>query len=309
MTKPTSSNLEDIINKHEQEHKEQMKDIIKPVELKTFKAYPLIVAVMASLQILTTIYGRHFFYFFGFNVAVGGVVFVPALFYIFQIVAEVYGWQYARQIFWCDFVVNFFTTVSYYLVTYIPYNDFTKPMLKVSYINLIDTMWLSSISWWLGVFLAEYVTSVMMSQSKIWYRGRFIAFRLILLHCFSEVLLFLGLSVSLPYNGYSLDQILHLFMTAFCARTIMSIILLPFVVFIISLLQKRVEKVVAFDNSRNFWNIFHWSIQDKSTVQFDYEQWNRLSAERKKRVDISKIALDYYTDEKLGIDKIFKNKK
>lgn len=299
--------IEKILDKHEKEHEEQMKDIIKPLELKTFKAYPLIIAVMASLQILSAIYGRHFFYFFGFNVAVGGVIFVPALFYIFQIVAEVYGWQYARQIFWCDFVVNFFTTVSYYLVTFIPYNDFTKLNLKVSYINLMDTMWLSSLSWWLGVFLAEYVTSVLMSSSKIWYRGRFIALRLIFLHCFSEVLLFLGLSISLPFNGYSMEQILHLFVTAFCARTIMSVILLPVVVVIISLLQKRVEKVVAFDNSRSFWNIFHWSIQDKETIQFDYDEWSKLSAEKKKRVDISKINLDYYTDEKLGVGKVYKN--
>jgi hypothetical protein len=48
---------------------------------------------------------------------------------------------------------------------------------------------------------------------------------------------------------------------------------------------------------------------DKEHQEQMKEQWNRLSAEKKKRVDISKIALDYYTDEKLGIYKIFKNKK
>ncbi len=37
-------------------------------------------------------------------------------------------------------------------------------------------------------------------------------------------------------------------------------------------------------------------------MQFDAKDWGLMSAEKKKRVDISKIALDYYTDEKLGIN-------
>jgi hypothetical protein len=54
-------------------------------------------------------------------------------------------------------------------------------------------------------------------------------------------------------------------------------------------------------------NVLHWNIDHKNTVQFSAKEWSRISAEKKKRVDISKIALDYYTDEKLGINKVFKN--
>lgn len=266
---------------------------IIPTRVSNLKAYPLIVAIMSSLQILSTIYGRHFFYFFGFNVAVGGVIFVPALFYIFQIVSEVYGWQYARQIFWCNFAVNAFTTISYYLVKFIPYNDFTKIKLKFSYINLMDTMWLSSISWGLGVFLAQYITSVIMSKSKITYKGRFIAIRLVFMHCMSEVLLFLGLSVSLPYNGYSVTQIIHLFGTAFCARTIMAILLLPIAVILVYILQYRIEKVVVFDSSSNFFNLFQWNVKDKNTVIFNIKDWDKLSKNDRKNLDIKKVTQEY----------------
>lgn len=309
MTQSTGSNLEDIINKHEQEHKEQMKDIIKPVELKTFKAYPLIVAVMALLQMMATIFGRKFVIFMGFNVAISSIVFIPAILYVFQIVAECYGYQYARQIVWCNFVVNLISTILFLIIKEIPCNSFTHTDLAFSYNHLINTMWVSSAMSCVVIFLADYFSTSIMSYSKFMYNGRFMFLRMIIVHILSEVILSGGTFVSLPYNGYSIADTWNIVYNTFFARTIMSVIMLPFTIGIVVFIQHHIEKVVSFDNSRNFWNIFQWSIQDKSTVQFDYEQWNRLSAERKKRVDISKIALDYYTDEKLGIDKIFKNKK
>jgi len=266
---------------------------IEPAVPKVFISYPYMIVIMAVLQIMTIIYGARDFLFFGFNVAVGGVIFVPALFYTFQIVSEVYGWQYARQIFWCNFIVNVFTTISYYLVRSIPYNDFTKIKLKFSYVNLMDTMWLSSISWGLGVFLAQYITSVVMSKSRITYKGRFVAIRLVFMHCMSEVLLFLGLSVSLPYNGYSATQIIHLFGTAFCARTIMAIMLLPFAVILVYILQYHVEKVVVFDSSSNFFNIFQWNVKDKNTVTFNIKDWRKLSQKDRKNLDIKKVTQEY----------------
>lgn len=269
---------------------------IQPIQSKNFRSYPILIAIMTSLQIMSTIYGRHFFYCFGFNVAVGGALFAPALFYIFQIAAECYGWQYARQIFWCNFVVNGFTTAFYYIITYIPYNDFTKPALKISYQHLMDTMWLSSISWWLGIFLAEYITSSIMSKSKNWFNGRFLIFRLLILHCLSEILLFLGLSVSLPYNGYSTTQIYHLFISAFCARTIISIILLPIAKIVIWVIQERIEQVVLFDNSLNFWTIFKWNIHEQDNIRFNSKDWKQLTTQEIKNINIKQVAHEYYAN-------------
>ena len=86
---------------------EQMqKDRIRPIVPRNFNAYPFVIAVMSAIQMLCILYGRHFISVFGFNVALGNLVFTPILLYIFQIVAECYGWQYARQIVWCNFFVN-----------------------------------------------------------------------------------------------------------------------------------------------------------------------------------------------------------
>lgn len=101
-----SDEVNNIINKKEDEHKKHMQSIIKPIELKTFKAYPFVIVIMAVLQMLMIIYGRHLVDLFGTAVALGNLVFTPLLLYTFQIVAECYGWQYGRQIVWLNFTVG-----------------------------------------------------------------------------------------------------------------------------------------------------------------------------------------------------------
>ena len=68
------------------------------VEPRNFISYPYMIAIMSVLQVLCTMYGRKFFLFLGFNASPRRLILLPIIFYIFQIVAECYGWQYARQI-------------------------------------------------------------------------------------------------------------------------------------------------------------------------------------------------------------------
>lgn len=284
-----------------------MQSIIKPVELKTFKAYPIIIAVMALLQVLSTIYDRKFFLLFGFNGSVGRMVMLPAVLYVFQIVSECYGWQYARQIVWANFTVNVGLTVITFLCKFIPYSSFNHADLQGAYSVLMDTMWVSALTNCLAIFFSDYISSALMAWSKFYWNGRLLLLRVILLHIISEMIILSANFITLPYNGYPISQVWVMTGNGFIARTIVSLILLPVTGFTIWYLQEKIEKVVAFDTGRDSWNIFHWNVDSKNTVQFDAKEWSRLSAEKKKRVDVNKIALDYYTDDKLGVDKIFKN--
>jgi uncharacterized PurR-regulated membrane protein YhhQ (DUF165 family) len=75
---------------------------IEPTQPKCFLSYPFMIAIMAVLQVCATLYGRRYVYFFGFHIGQGLLVLLPMVIYIFQIVAECYGWQYARQVVWCS---------------------------------------------------------------------------------------------------------------------------------------------------------------------------------------------------------------
>lgn len=294
-----------MTNKNQIEDKKQ-DEYIKPADLKTFKLYPFIIAVMATLQVLCIIYGRKFFLFFGLDVAVGGLLMMPIILFIFQIVSECYGWQYARQIVWANFVVNIIVTSVTFFCRYIPFSAFNHFGLKTAYVVLIDTMWVSAIVNGMFVFLSDYMVSTLMSWTKFHFKGRFMFIRMMLLHILSESILLIGVFISLSYNGYTITEISNFIISTFIARAIISVSLLPVVGFTIWYIQEKVEQVMVFDSGRDSWNVFHWEIDNKNIVQFKTQDWNKLSLDKKKRVDISKIALDYYDDKRLGIEKFFK---
>lgn len=77
-----SEELDAILDKQDKKHNRHMRSIIKPIELKTFKAYPFIIAMMAVLQVLCTIYARYFIDFLGFQVPLGTLVVTPVIIYI-----------------------------------------------------------------------------------------------------------------------------------------------------------------------------------------------------------------------------------
>ena len=281
---------------------EQMqKDRIHPTVPKNFNAYPFIIAVMSCLQILCAIYARYFIGYGGFDVPVGTLIFTPIILYIFQIVAECYGWQYARQIVWCNFFVNGIFTCCVFIMKFVPLSLFTHEDLRYSYQHLIDTMWVSSLMLWITIFIADYASTLLMCFIRIKTKGSFTLIRILSIHFLSEMILVSSGLVTMPYNGYTWNETFTFMWHMFIARSIVSITILPFAYFIIWLIQNLVEKVVTFEYGANNWNIFHWNVQDKSTIQFDTKEWNALSQKDRKKLNFNKIALDFYTDEKLGI--------
>jgi uncharacterized PurR-regulated membrane protein YhhQ (DUF165 family) len=281
--------------------------MINPKKPKLFKGYPFFIAFIAAMQIICTVYSRRFVDFFGLDIGLGTLAF-PLVLYAFQIVAEVYGWEYSRQAIWCNFFVNAVMTVFTFIGKFIHYSSFNHPSLAMAYTTLMDTVWISSAAWWFGVFFSDWLTVLFMCNSRSKFNGRFLVIRILLLHCFAEVVLLSGSLITLPYNGYSMQETYHVVTTAFIARTIISILLLPFARYVIYLVETKLEGVVTFDY-HNKHSLFQMGVDDKRMVQFDAKDWSRLSEEKKKRMDINKIDLSYYDDDKLGIDKIFKNKK
>jgi len=284
------------VNEHYKQLDKQYSSAIKPLKPKTFKAYPFIIAIMAVLQLSSIIYSRYFTDFlFGFKITLGPLIFTPMILFIFQIVSECYGWQYARQIVWCDFIVNIFFAVITFIIKFIPISLFTHDNLRQSYINLMNTMWVSASIIALAVFFADYFATVFMSQSRYYFKGRWLFIRLIVVHCVTEMILLSVALIQMPYNGYTMAEAWRSMYQMFIARAISVSCMAPFVMFTIWFIQNRIEGVVSFDSKKN-WNIFKWSIEDKDSVQFDSEQWSKLSAQEKLKLDIPAMTVEYYAN-------------
>ncbi len=264
---------------------------IEPTQPKWFVSYPFMVAIMVCLQMLNIVYGRKFITFINFDINAGSLILLPLLLYIFQIVGECYGWQYSRQIIWCNFVVNGLATIIFYSFSFLHYSSFNHAGLQNAYVLLIDTMWVSAAVNWIIVFMSDYFVSSFTCASRSFFNGKFIWLRTIIINLVADCILLAGNFISMPYNGYSMAQTYHYIFAVFIARNIVTIAMLPFVRFIVWVIQHKIENTVVFDLTRNF-NPFKFGINPADSVQFNADGWEKIDSSK---VDVKKMA-DYYSN-------------
>jgi hypothetical protein len=264
---------------------------IEPTQPKWFVSYPFMVAIMVCLQMLNIVYGRKFITFLNFDINAGSLILLPLLLYIFQIVGECYGWQYSRQIIWCNFVVNGLATIIFYAFSFLHYSSFNHAGLQNAYVLLIDTMWVSAAVNWIIVFMSDYFVSSFTCASRSFFNGKFIWLRTIIINLVADCILLAGNFISMPYNGYSMAQTYHYIFAVFIARNIVTIAMLPFVRFIVWVIQHKIENTVVFDLTRNF-NPFKFGINPTDSVQFNADGWEKIDSSK---VDVKKMA-DYYSN-------------
>jgi uncharacterized PurR-regulated membrane protein YhhQ (DUF165 family) len=259
---------------------------IEPTQPKWFVSYPYMIALMATFQIMSIMYGRKFVMYFGFNGSHGGVMLLPVVLYIFQIVAECYGWQYARQVVWCNFIVNLTTTCICLISNLFPFSSFNHADLQSSYATLMNTMWVSALNNCIVVYFSDFISSALMCWSRFQFNGRFVLIRIIILHIVSEMILLTGSFVVLSYNGYNIQQIIPMIYSGFIARAIVSIIMLPFARFAIWFIQHKIEGVVVFDYKTDF-SPFKFNINPADSVQFNANGWDKINVGK---IDVKKLA-------------------
>lgn len=287
---PVSQDAKKVMTNYQKEKaKKYGMNYIEPTQPKWFVSYPFLIAIMAVLQVLCTIYGRKFTVFFGFNIAVGSLIFLPLVLYTFQIIAECYGWQYSRQVVWCNFIVNGIITIATLLVSYITFSPTTHENLRIAYVDLMDTMWVSALVLWWGIFISDFIVSWLMCQARFQLRGRFMLIRMIILHIISELIVASGMFISLHYNHYSVYDSIVIFANTIIARTIMSVMLLPVAKFIIWYIQHKVEEVVVFDYRIDF-NPFKFGINPADSVHFNADGWDKIDSGK---IDVKKMAQAY----------------
>ncbi len=266
-------------------------DYIEPTQPKWFVSYPFMIALMAVLQVCATLYGRRYVEFFGFQAGQGLLILLPMVIYLFQIVAECYGWQYARQVVWLNFVVNMVLVFITFTFKFVPISSFTHANLKLGYTELIDTMWIPALTNWFTIFFSDFVSSALMCWSRFHWNGKFMLIRMVILHCVGEIVLLSGAFIVLPYYGYNTAETWHIVYTSFIARTIVCIILLPIARFAIWFIQHQIEGVVVFDCKADF-NPFKVGINPTDSVQFNATGWDKIDSGT---INLKKMS-EYYSN-------------
>lgn len=259
---------------------------------KPFVGYPVIVALMAVLQVLTVVYGSRGFIFFGFDITAGWLILMPVMFYLFQIVAECYGWQYARQIMWINFIVNASMLLILFSFKYLPFNGATHSDTQSAYLVLVSPLWADAIIMLFSMLIADYITSALMTWSKFYWKGKFLIVRIAVLHCVAEVVIGFGWIAVGPIYGYTIEEAFKGALDSFYARTIVMIVLVPVASFVIKWIQNSLEGVTVFDLNIRF-SPFKFKINPEESVQFSTDDWHKIAD---KKIDPKTLANHYDRD-------------
>lgn len=241
-------------------------ETIEPILPKQFVSYPFMVAIMSVLQILTVLFGDQMFSFFGFQVSSGWIFLMPIVIYILQISAEVYGWQYARQMVWINFCVNAILIIVLSAFSLIPVSKFYNADIGYAYKTLISYEISSSITMLFCMFFSDFITSSLICWSRFQFNGKYLAVRIVILHCVAESVVLLGGIAGLMV-GISINEIWHFSVDSFLARSIVMLALLPVAKLVIWFLQHKVEHAIVFDLKSTF-NIFNFKINSNDSVMF-----------------------------------------
>jgi uncharacterized PurR-regulated membrane protein YhhQ (DUF165 family) len=263
---------------------------------KSFVGYPFIIAIMAVLQVMTVIYDDKFFVFFGLNASLGWLILMPINLYLFQIVAECYGWQYARQIVWCNFIVNLLMMLIIFTFKYVPFSsNLNRADIQSAFITFMDNDKLLDMPPMLiSMLVSDLVTSALMAWSKFHWNGRHIIARVLCLHFISEIIILSSGFIASPLTGYTLLETWYGTKELFIARTIIMIVLLPVARLVIYWLQNKVEGVVVFDYKRDV-KVFSFRVNNNDTAQFYAKDWNELPVKSKKVFNIERAVLLYHS--------------
>ena len=294
LPKPVSPHAKDLMIHYQKEKaKKYGIEYVEPTQPKWFVSYPIMIVIMAVLQMMTLLYGIKMFLLFGFDVSVGWALLMPIMFFLFQIVAECYGWQYARQMMWLNFLVNMMITILMFSFKMIPFTGINKPDVQYGYTALLDNnLVYFAPTMWLGMFVSDFVTSSLMCLSRFQCNGKFIIARVAILHCLAEAIMLSGGFIAGPLTGVPVPTIWKYSIDSFIARSIIMIILLPFARFIIWYIQHKIEGVVVFDYKATF-NPFKFSINPSDYIQFSADGWDKLSVGK---IDVKKMAQAYSDD-------------
>jgi hypothetical protein len=265
---------------------------ISPLKPKVFTGYPFIIAIMAVLQVMTVMYDNKMFLFFGFNVSAGWLILMPINLYLFQIVAECYGWQYARQIVWCNFIVNILVFLIVLTFKYIPFSNMNSDSVKLGYIAILDDKIIPAFMMIFAMLCTDLITSALMAWSKFHWNGRHVIIRVLGLHFISEIIILSTSFIACPLTGYTITETWLVTKDSFIARTLVMIALIPVARYVIYWLQNKVEGVVVFDYKKGF-APFKFKINPEDSVQLSASGWQKIDSSK---VDIRKIAYEFYDE-------------
>jgi uncharacterized integral membrane protein (TIGR00697 family) len=179
-----------------------------------------------------------------------GVFIAPLMFFIQDIVTEVYGYGKARQLTWIMALLILLSALYTRMVIYLPTTDTNT--INQSFRDALDSQLKHVLSMLVGFFSGSILNDYCMAKLKIACQGRWLAMRCILSTMIGAAVFQIVASLIgwVGVFGFTKEWLYYVTFS-FSYKIIFEIALLPFV-YAISNFLKRKEHVDYYDYQTNF---------------------------------------------------------
>ena len=224
---------------------------------KQFRYYDLILAVFASMLLISNLAATKLLAF-GHIIADGGGVMFPLVYIFDDILTEVYGFKYSRRAIWTGFSVMLMAIFVFTVVRYLPgareYHD------QASYDAVLGFFPQIVIASLVAYLVGEFMNSFILAKLKIKFNGRQLWLRLVSSTFVGELFdttIFAFIAFGTVLHGWDMFGYI---MAGWLFKCAVEVIFLPVTYRVVNFLKKR-EGVDAYDRKTNF-SPFRISVND-----------------------------------------------
>lgn len=174
----------------------------------------------------------------------GGVFLIPFVFFIQDIVTEVYGYYNAKKILITTIIVFLIYVAMWYLVSRLPCISQNSACEKFSIIA--NTFPRHSLSFILSIAIGGTINNIVLSKLKLFFNGKFLAIRFVSATAIGE-LVFQFIAVSVSWFGtYSFSEIFPLALISYLYKLFFEIVSTPVNIYICRYLKNTQKREINY---------------------------------------------------------------
>ena len=192
----------------------------------------------------------------------GGTLFFPASYLIGDIIAEVYGYQVARQLVWSAIFCQLLICSLIIIVLHLPFPS--NWLYEQDFDIVLGHSLRYAIASTVGNFLGEFVNIYIISKFKILLKGRYYWLRSLGASCIGEAVLTSTVFFITFVGVTSLQNIFALTLSGYLFKILFSVLALFPITYLVSFL-KRNERIDVCDQGLDF-NPFKFSVDNESVL-------------------------------------------
>lgn len=193
--------------------------------------------ITSRMALVTLPYLKYSFY------VTGGVFFIPVIFFIQDIVTEVYGYKNAKSMLFVSLFIFIIYVVLFYIMSQI---TIEQNQLDIDFAVVAKTLPRHAVSFIFSLGIGGTFNNYILAKLKLIFNQKFLALRFFSSTAIGEAIFQLIAVLISWYGAYAIKNLLPLALVSYCYKLFFEILSTPFNIFICRYLKSIQEKNYVF---------------------------------------------------------------